>query len=108
MALELIATIDSEVEEILSFRCCSIHGLNLELLIKNKGSDPIRIRNYFVLRSGSESLKIEHLYPPHPRVAAPQEHIAFYTSMDKSVWEQYDRISIYDTEGREYGFSIKG
>ncbi len=106
MTIELTAIINSEVEEILSFRCCNMHGLNLELLIKNNGSLPVEIENYFILWSEKASLKCEHLYPPHSRMVAPCEHTTFYTSMDERIWDQHQEISVYDTSGTEYRFPI--
>ncbi len=106
MTIELTATINSDVEEILSFRCCNMHGLNLELLIKNKGNLPIEIENHFILWSEKTSLRCENLYPPQPRKVGPCELVTFYTSMDERIWEQYQALSVYDTMGNEYRFPI--
>ena len=100
--IDVTFIMNSYMEEIYSFKCCSLHGLNLEILIRNRGTTELEIKNYLKLEGENQSLKCDNLYPPYARKIKPDGVAAFYTAMDDSLWSQFSEASLYDMTGKQY------
>ncbi|MFO7963451.1 MAG: hypothetical protein R6U50_05975 [Desulfobacterales bacterium] len=100
--IKLNIIMNTNMEEVLAFKCCSLPDQNLEVQIKNTAPHPITIQNFFVLRNDDRMLKVEHVYPPRNQKIDPNDMGAFYCSMDENVWQNYNVLEVMDTEGNTY------
>ena len=105
--LNVKVIMNSFMEEVLSFKCSSLHDQNLEMHVLNRGDHPVTVPGYFRLENENASLECRHLYPPWEQTIKPGEGAAFYCSLDPLVWGQYRYLTIVDSEGNSYKFSIK-
>ena len=92
------------MEELLSARCAALHNQNLEIHVYNKGKKPVSMAGYFILENSCETNKKVNLFPPWKQIIPPQRAKAFYCSIDEKVWEKYDKIILFDIEGKSYSF----
>jgi len=97
---------DSSMEDVLSFKCCSLHDQNLELHIRNTGETPIVIPGYVELENENENIRCNHLYPPWERTISPGDVAAFYCYMDDKTWNRYQTLVVFDGDGNRYRFPI--
>ena len=97
---------NSAIEEVLSFRCCSLHNQNLEMHVDNSGDETLTVPGRFDLMNESNTLECRHLFPPWEQKIAPGSGVAFYCTMDESEWAKYDQLRIYDADGLSYSFNI--
>ncbi len=102
--LDLTVFMNSDVEEILEFKCCNLPDLNLEIHIRNMGENSIVAPSNFYLVGAKETLKVENVYPPWEQVVEPGDLVAIYCCMDQNVWRRFKRVKIFDAEGRDYYF----
>jgi hypothetical protein len=108
--LEIRVNMNSEVEDILAFKtCCNLQmaDQNLEILIENKGSSPVVIPSYFDLEGEDDPLRIQTLIPSGDQTIPPGEVIAFYCQMDESLWQQSQRLVMFDSDGNRYPVDIQ-
>jgi hypothetical protein len=98
---------NTSMEEILAFKCCTLPGQNLEVQIKNTSTRPVTIRNYFILKNDTEVLKVEYVYPPWHQKVAPNDICAFYCSMDETVWRNYNVLELTDKDGNTFSESYQ-
>jgi len=105
--LEIEIIMNSSVEAILAFKCCSLPDQNLEIHLINNGDRPLTVPTFFLLENGQEKKKITNVYPPGSVTVAPGDRAAIYCSMDEMVWEQYDTITFLDQESNTYRFPIR-
>jgi hypothetical protein len=100
------AIMNTSMEDILAFKCCSLPNQNLEIHVINASEKAVVVNNWFYLKNDRETLKVENLYPPHPVTVHPNDISAFYCNMDENTWERYKTLVMIDTEGKEYSTSI--
>ncbi len=93
---------NTSMEEVLAFKCCSLPDQNLEVQIRNTSTRPITIQNYFVLKNDTEILKVEHVYPPRHQKVDPNDICAYYCSMDENIWRKYNILEVADTDGNTF------
>ncbi|MFO8101692.1 MAG: hypothetical protein R6U37_05970 [Dehalococcoidia bacterium] len=98
---------NSYMEEVLSFKCSSLHNQNLEMHVLNNGNRPVTVPGYFKLENEDDILECRHLFPPREQTIQPGDGAAFYCSLDPQVWEQYRYLTVFDQEGNPYRFPIK-
>jgi hypothetical protein len=101
---------DSSVEEVLSFKCCNLHGLNMEIHLTNHGSEPITVNSSCELvdEQGGVSHRIDHLYPPGPYTLVPGEPLACYCSMQEEVLRKHAWIVFEDRGGGKHRCRLAG
>jgi hypothetical protein len=102
--LEVKIIMDSSVEDVIAFKCCSLPDQNLEIHLRNTGKRPLTIPSFFVLESDSDRKKIGNVYPPGGIRVAPGELTAIYCPMDPAEWARYRTIVFSDEDGRSYRF----
>ncbi|MCP4613923.1 MAG: hypothetical protein GY845_34990 [Planctomycetes bacterium] len=95
------------MEEILAFKCCNLPDQNLEIHVNNIGENPVTVPGRFNLENENDILECSHLFPPWGQTIQPGTGAAFYCAMDESEWEQYQTLTIFDSEGCAYRFSTK-
>jgi len=105
--LDVKVIMNSCMEEVLGFKCCGLPDQNLEMHIRNAGDNPVTVCGTFNLENETETLTCGHLFPPWEQTLQPGAATAFYCSMDESVWNRYQILTISDKEGNAYRFSIK-
>ncbi len=105
--LEVKIIMNSVMEEILAFKCCSIPNQNLEMHVNNVGDHPVTVPGRFILENDKDSMDCSHLFPPWDQKILPGDGVAFYCSMDESVWDQYSTLTIFDKESNAYRFSME-
>jgi hypothetical protein len=105
--LKVKIIMNSVMEEVLAFKCCSIPNQNLEMHVRNTGDRPVIVPGRFNLENEKGILECNHLFPPWEQTIQPGTGVAFYCSMDQSKWERYQTLTIFDAEGNSYSFSIK-
>ncbi len=103
--LDVKIIMNSAMEEVLGFKCCGLPNQNLEMHIRNIGDHPVTVSGSFDLENEKETLSCNHLFPPWEQTIPPKEAVAFYCSMDESVWDRYQTLTISDTEGHVYRYS---
>ena len=102
--LEVKIIMDSSVEDVIAFKCCSLPDQNLEIHLRNTGGQMATIPGYFVLENESERKKIENVYPPGGLRIPPGELAALYCQMDPAEWAQYRTITFFDSDGGSHSF----
>lgn len=100
--LELRVIMNSAVEEVLSFKCCNLHGQNFEIHLRNLGTDPVTVPSSCELEGDEGRLRIDTLYPAGEYTLAPGEVRACYCSLDEGIYDTYRSIVFTDTQGREH------
>jgi len=108
--IEIKVIMNSAVEEILSFKCCNLHGLNLEIHLTNPGPDPLTVHGHCELRGEKEDDRygIENLFPPGPYRLPPGEPLACYGSLADEVFGRYRWIVFRDLAGGEHRARLRG
>ena len=96
---------NSSIEEVLAFKCCSLPDLNLEIQVKNLSDRSIVLQNFFFLKTDQKRLKIENVYPPRHQQLSPNDLCALYCSMDEQTFQEYNSLELVDTEGNAYSES---
>ena len=104
--LKLTIIMNSDIEEILEFKCCNLLEMNLELIFQNIGEVPMAVPNGFILESNTEREVFNNIYPPWKQIMAPGEVASIYCSMDETVWDRYRDVIIADPQGTELSFPI--
>ncbi len=100
--LEIRVNLNSPVEKILDFKCCHMLDQNLEILIRNRGRDTVRLSSSCELVGPSGRLRLDCLYPPGGHAIPPGEIVAFYGSFPESLFDPYESVVFRDAEGREH------
>ena len=106
--IEIKVIMNSSVEEVLSFKCCNLHGQNMEILLKNLGEEPLTVHGSCELLDNGqqERLRVDYLFPPGPYTLLPGEPLACYCSMADEVFNRYAWIVFRDTRGNEHRSSL--
>jgi hypothetical protein len=104
--LEIKVIMNSCVEEVLGFKCCNLSGMNLEIIIHNRGNQATVTPDFFVLENESGTETFRNLYPPWPQTIAPGDCTAQYCNMDENCWQKYRTLIISDKDGRPYRIPI--
>ncbi len=107
--LEIRAIMDSAVEDVLNFKtCCGARTFdqNLEIHVKNTGSDPVVVPSRFDLEGGFGTYRVETLIPHGDQYIAPGVTIAFYCTMEPGRWADARRMIFQDNQGRSYPVDI--
>ncbi len=100
--LEISVIMNSTIEDVLSFKCCSLHDQNCEIHLKNLGADPIRVPSSCELTGEGAGFRIDTLYPAGIYTIGPGEVAACYCTMAEDDFDKYHSIVFTDTEGREH------
>lgn len=110
MILLIRPIMNSSVEEIFSFKtCCGVRVFdqNLEIQLTNQSGYPVYVQSYFDLLDPIGSHRVETLMPHGTQKLAPGETMAFYCTMDESLWARAEKIVFHDTEGREHSLKLR-
>jgi hypothetical protein len=97
---------NTSMEDILAFKCCSLPNQNLEIHIINASGKPVVVQNWFFLKNDTETIKVEYVYPPHFQTIQPNDICAFYCNMDETLWKKYHTLIMTDVAGNEYPTAI--
>jgi hypothetical protein len=97
---------NSNIEEVLAFKCCSLPDQNLEIHVSNSSNKAVNIKNYFLLKNDFETIKVENIYPPRCQTVEPNDIAAFYCSMDDKMFQRYHTLTLFDTDGNSYSAKI--
>ena len=100
--LRIKLLMNSSIEEVLDFKCCNLHGQNLEIQVTNAGAEPLLVPSRCDLEGDQDTLPLDFLYPPGVHPLLPGETLAFYCTLDERVLSQYRRIVFYDSAGRRH------
>ena len=108
--IEIKVFMNSSVEEVLSFKCCNMHGQNLEIHLKNPGPEPLSVPGSCELVGEREEdrFRIDNLFPPGPYRLPPGEPQACYCSLADEVFDRYEWIVFTDTGGGEHRAPLRG
>jgi hypothetical protein len=109
MTLFIRPIMNSSVEEIFAFKtCCGmrVFDQNLEIQITNQNDYPVYVQSYFELLDSSGVHRVETLMPHGMQRIASGETIAFYCTMDESLWARAEKIVFHDIEGKEYSLEL--
>lgn len=105
--LEIKVHLNSPVEKILDFKCCHMLDQNLEILIRNRGQETVRVPGTCELVGPLGRLRLDCLYPPGGHVIPPGDIVAFYGSFPESLFDPYESVVFRDAEGREHSASLR-
>jgi hypothetical protein len=107
--LKITCIMNSSVEDILAFKTCcglKLFDQNLEIHLTNLGPSPVRVPSYFDLESEGDTKRIQSLLPQGEHLLQPGDLMAFYCTMDETVWKRAQRVIFYDLEGHQNPVSI--
>jgi len=104
--IELSIHMDSDIVEVLEWKCCNISNLNLELIFHNTGDEIVAAPNAFTLTNGMERDTFHNIYPPWPQKISPRDYASIYCNMDEATWQNYHSLIITDESGTELRFPI--
>ena len=106
--LDIILILDTPVEAVLDCKCCHLPGLNIEVLVRNRGQRPATVAG--PLRFTAPDGRPGHLdlYPFWQVAVAPGDVAAFYGSLDAEVLRRCTAFCIADREGRLHAACIGG
>jgi len=110
MTLFIRPIMNSSVEEIFAFKtCCGmrVFDQNLEIQITNQNHYPVYVQSFFDLLDSSGVQRVETLMPHGTQRIASGETIAFYCTMDDSLWARAKKIVFHDTQGKEYSLRLR-
>ncbi len=93
---------NSSIEEVLSFKCCSLHDQNLEIHLKNQGREPVTVPSACRLVCEKDNYLIDTLFPAGGITIMPGEAQACYSSLDEDIYLKYQWIVFEDNQGQEY------
>jgi hypothetical protein len=108
--LKIHCIMNSAVEDVLAFKtCCGLKMFdqNLEIHLTNQGHVPVTVLSYCDLETDQGTNRINTLTPPGEHHLQPEEIMAFYCSMDETLWEKARLLTFFDKEGNRYSASIK-
>ncbi len=108
--LEIQTVMNSPVADIFAFKtCCGarVFDQNLEVLIRNKGPDPVIVPSHCDLRGSRWTLRISTLVPQGDQTILPGEIKAFYCMMDEQTWGEARELVLYDREGNAYAAPVR-
>ena len=102
--IKIKVIMNSSIEEVLSFKCCNLHGQNMEIILTNPGHEPLTVHGSCeLLDTGREErLRVDYLFPPGPYKLLPGEPLACYCSVADEVYSRYTWIVFLDTSGKEH------
>lgn len=106
MRLEVTINMNSPIESILAFKCCNLADQNLEVIVCNRGEQVARVSNHIVLAAIDGTRKTVYLYPPETRKIGPGDLAAYYGSIDEGEWQRYQKIVLFDEQGKPHQFPI--
>ena len=96
--LEIKVIMNSSIEEVLSFKCCSLHDQNLEIHLKNKGSTPVAVPSACSLFNENEHYQINTLFPVGGFIIMPGETQACYSFLDEEIYLKFQWIVFKDNQ----------
>lgn len=104
--IELTIHMNSDITDVLEWKCCNINGLNLELIFYNSGEKEVVAPNSFILENDNEKITIDTVYPPWLQKIQPKDYGCIYCSMEDKIWQKYHTLTIKDESGQEHQFPI--
>jgi hypothetical protein len=104
--IELSIHMNSDITEVLEWKCCNISNLNLELIFHNSGDESVRAPNAFTLANDKERETFSSIYPPWPQKLSPRDYASIYCNMDDATWRNFQFLIITDENGTELNFPI--
>jgi len=108
-SLKIHCIMNSAVEDVLAFKtCCGLKMFdqNLEIHLINQSDAPIVVPSYCDLETAEGTKRINTLTPPGEHTLKPGELMAFYCSMDETLWSKVRVISFYDIKGNVYSLTL--
>ncbi len=104
--LELKMYMNSDITEVLEWKCCNISGLNLELIFHNTSEDTVPAPNAFSLVNDKGKIMVNTIYPPWPQDILPRDYASIYCNMDDILWNNSHTLIIKDQHGAETRYPI--
>ncbi|MBU2645445.1 hypothetical protein KKI24_12130 [bacterium] len=104
--IELTIHMNSDIVEVLEWKCCNISGLNLELIFHNVGKETVPVPDSFFLENSEGREYFSNIYPPWPQKILPRDYASIYCNMDDETWQKYQSLIIKDEKGIESSFPI--
>jgi hypothetical protein len=97
--LDITLILDTPVEAVLDFKCCHLPGLNIEVLVRNRGCSPVTLCG--PLRFTTPEGRPGHLdlYPFWTVTVAPGDVIAFYGSLEAERLRRCAEFALADSQG---------
>ena len=105
--LHVSVQMNSPMEAVFAFKCVSAQDMNLEIRVRNDGDVPTIMQSRCILAGVKESLTVDYLYPAGPQIVAPGDAVAFYCFMDEEKFREFDRVELFDVEGRSYSVRFR-
>jgi len=97
---------NSDIEEVLEWKCCNISGLNLELIFHNTSEESVPAPNAFFLETDEEKIAVNTIYPPWPQDILPRDYASIYCNMDDALWNSSHTLVIKDKHDAEKRYPI--
>ncbi len=106
--LDIIIIPDTPVEAVLDCKCCHLPGLNIEVLVRNRGHRPATAAGPLHFTGPDGSPGRLDLYPFWPVEVAPADVTAFYGSLDAEMLRRCTAFCMADGDGRRHPARITG
>jgi hypothetical protein len=99
---------NSSLEEVLSWKCCNLHGLNLEVQVINGSAERMELNSAIELEGPAASERVDWLYPPGGQALLPGEALSFYGAYDEERFKGFTHVIIGDGRERRFRARITG
>jgi hypothetical protein len=104
--IEVTLIMNSDVEEVLAWKCCNLFDQNLEIRVENKGDREISVSGSFVLENEGETKRITNVYPPGGVRVKPRDMASMYSSLDPDEFYRFKWAVFFDGEGAALRFPV--
>ena len=103
--LKIKLIMNSSVEDVFAFKtCCGFKAgdQNLEIQIRNVGEQPVVVISEVDLVGKKGVQRIQTLMPHGHHALAPGQIMAFYCTMDETLWSESSELIVLDDQGNRY------
>lgn len=107
--LRITPLMNSSCEEVFGFKtCCGAKTFdqNLEIHLKNTGTETIGVHSRFEIVGAHGTKTIDNLMPQGILKIPPGQIKAFYVYMDQVLWENSSKMKFFDEKGKLYDVAI--
>jgi hypothetical protein len=105
--LTIKVIMNSDMEALFAFKCCTPADMNLEIQLRNTGQEPIVVPSRCDLEGPRETKRIPNLFPHGGLTIPPGQIAAFYCTMDEDMLARYEHISFQDSQGRTHTAALR-
>jgi hypothetical protein len=85
---------NSIAEDVLSWKCCGLHNMNMELTVLNEEPEAVFVSSEIELVGKDASEKIRYLYPGGTQKIEAGDLLSFYFFYDEFAFKKHTMVSV--------------